>query len=101
PEVYFPKKVGTGPVYVRIADRKFIRSCGEGKGPHSVPNEYEFHLALQLLEKDKNYIEVSRYFIPRSDYILPVLDWWSGLISFDSDEEKMSFIKEVMKNQQD
>lgn len=101
PEVYFPKKVGTGPIYVRIADRKFIRSCGEGKGPHSVPNEYEFHLALQLLEKDKNYIEVSQYFIPRSDYTLPVFDWWSGLISFDSDEEKMSFIKEVMKNQQD
>ena len=101
PEVYFPKKVGTGPVYVRITDRKFIRSCGEGKGPHSVPNEYEFQLALQLLEKDKNYMKISRYIIPKSDYTLPVFDWWSGLMSFGSDKEKISFIKEVMNTRQD
>jgi hypothetical protein len=43
PEVYFPREVGTGPVYVK-GDRTFIKSCGEGKGPNSIPDYYEREL---------------------------------------------------------
>ena len=101
PEVYFPKKIGTGPVYVKVSDRRYIRSCGEGKGPHSVPNEYEFNLALQLLPKDKKYIQISRYYIPKTDYSLPVFNWYRGLLQFDSDNEKIAFIKEILNSEKE
>lgn len=96
PEVYFPKKVGTGPIYVKVADRRYIRSCGEGKGPHRVANEYEFHLATQLLAKDKKYIFVSPYYIPKEDYTLPIYDMWQGAMQFGSDDEKAKFIKGIL-----
>ncbi len=96
PEVYFPKKIGTGPVYVKVSDRRYIRSCGDGKGPHSVPNESEFDMALQLLSKDKKYIQIAHYYIPKTDYSLPVFDRYSGLLQFDSDNEKIAFIKEIL-----
>lgn len=96
PEVYFPKKIGTGPVYVQVSDRRYIRSCGEGKGPRSIPDEYESWLALKLLKKDDNYAEVSRYYIPKRDYTLPVFDYHRGRMEFDSEEEKAAFIKEVL-----
>lgn len=101
PEVYFPKKIGTGPVYVKVSDRRYIRSCGEGKGPHSVPNEYEFDLALQLLPKDKKYIQISSYYLPKADYSLPVFDWYRGLLQFDSDNEKIAFIKEILNSEKE
>lgn len=99
PEVYFPKKTGTGPVYVEVSDRRYIRSCGEGKGPHSVPNEYEFNLALQLLSKDKKYIQISNYYIPKVDYSLPVFYRYRGLLQFDSDNEKIAFIKKILNSE--
>lgn len=96
PEVYFPKEVGTGPVYVKIASRRYVRSCGEGKGPHRIPYESEFILAEQLLAKDHKYQNVSGYWIPKSDYSLPVFGFYEGLISFDSDAEKKLFIESVL-----
>lgn len=101
PEVYFPKKIGTGPVYVKVSDRRYIRSCGEGKGPHSVPNEYEFNLALQLLSKDKKYIQISRYYLPKADYSLPIYDKYRGLLQFDSDSEKIAFIEEILNSKKE
>lgn len=98
PEVYFPRKIGTGPVYVKISDRRYIRSCGEGKGPHSISNEYEFYLASQLLSKDKKYITTYRYYIPKDDYSLPVFDRYKGLLQFDSDNKKTEFIKRILNS---
>lgn len=48
PEVYFPREVGIGPVYVKQGIRKFIKSCGEGKGPNRIPNFYEEHLRRRI-----------------------------------------------------
>lgn len=98
PEVYFPKKVGTGPVYVEVAERRYARSCGEGKGPHSVPHESEFFLAAELLEEDERYQKVDYYaWVPKEDYSLPVFSW--GMLSFDSDEEKRQYIEDALKTQ--
>ena len=51
---------------------------------------------LKLLKKDDNYAEVSRYYIPKRDYTLPVFDYHRGRMEFDSEEEKAAFIKEVL-----
>ena len=48
PEVYFPREVGIGPVYVKQGNRKFIKSCGEGKGPNRIPDYYEEHLFKRI-----------------------------------------------------
>ena len=100
PEVYFPKKVGTGPVYVEVAKRRYARSCGEGKGPRSIPNQDEFFYATWLLEEDEHYQQTSDYtWVPKTDYSLPVFSW--GMLSFDSDEEKRKFIEDELKKAED
>ena len=100
PEVYFPKKVGTGPVYVEMAKRRYARSCGEGKGPHSIPNQDEFFCATQLLEEDERYQQTGYdTWVPKTDYSLPVFSW--GMLSFDSDEEKRQFIENELKKAED
>jgi len=48
PEVYFPREVGTGPVYVKQGHRKFVKSCGEGKGPNRTPDYYEEYLFMRI-----------------------------------------------------
>jgi hypothetical protein len=50
PEVYFPRETGTAPVYVEKMNQKFIKSCGEGKGPNGIPNFYEQHL-LEIIKR--------------------------------------------------
>jgi hypothetical protein len=52
PEVYFPNKLGTAPVYVldnRCGQSSYVKSCGEGKGPNSDPYFYERRL-LEIVE---------------------------------------------------
>jgi hypothetical protein len=52
PEVYFPNKLGTAPVYVlynRCGQSTYVKSCGEGKGPNNDPYFYERRL-LEIVE---------------------------------------------------
>ncbi len=97
PEVFFPKKFGTGPVYVKTKNGRYNRSCGEGKGPNRVPDYLEFEIALQILEKDKNYIKKNGFFIPKEDMSLPVYHVWEGKIVFSSLEEKIEFLHDIKK----
>ena len=94
--IYFPKKMGTGPAYVRLADRRYIRACEDGRGPSSYDSE--FFLATQLLEEDEHYQQTNDYtWVPKTDYSLPVFSW--GMLSFDSDEEKRQYIEDALKTQ--
>ena len=53
PEVFFPNtKEFYGPVLVAVEDeRRFIESCGEGKGPNRYPFWYEHGLLQSILDK--------------------------------------------------
>lgn len=53
PEVFFPKiEEFYGPVLVAVEnERKFIESCGEGKGPNRYPYGYERALLQRILDK--------------------------------------------------
>lgn len=97
PEVFFPKKFGTGPVYVKTKNGRYNRSCGEGKGLNRVPDYLEFEIALQILEKDKNYIKKDGFLIPKEDISLPVYHVWEGKIVFSSLEEKIEFLHDIKK----
>lgn len=97
PEVFFPKKFGTGPVYVRTENGRYNRSCGEGKGPNRIPDYLEFKIALQILETDNNYIKKDGYFIPKEDMSLPIYHIWDGKIDFTLLEEKKQFVHEIKR----
>lgn len=102
PEVYVPYKGGAGPVYVAKAfytdetlsnsKRRFVKSCGNGKGPDSIPDLFEFKHILPLLGKDKKYILYSDYYIPKNDDTLPVFNKWSGRVLFDNNQAQKEFI---------
>ena len=96
PEVFVPKVMGTAPIYVKDskADR-YIRSCGEGKGPNSIPDWLEFQIAKQILEKDKSYKHIGNYYIPKYDNTLPVYGEYSGRLVFKTQDEKLKFIEDV------
>lgn len=95
PEVYFPQRVGSGPVYVETEPRKFIRSCGEGKGPNSIPNYLENMIALELVKDDKKYCRMGHYYVPINDLSLPIFESWRGKMDFKTIGEKRRFIEEL------
>lgn len=95
PEVYFPQRVGSGPVYVETEPRKFIRSCGEGKGPNSIPNYLENMIALELVKDDKKYCRMGHYYVPINDLSLPIFEAWRGKMDFKTIDEKRRFIEEL------
>ena len=98
PEVYFPNPDYHGPVLVADEDRRrFVESCGEGKGPNRSPDLYEFRLTQALIESDSKYIQVGEggcesYLIPKCDNTLPVYGYM-GKIHFSTKEEKDKFLK--------
>lgn len=104
-EVYFPYRGGAAPVYVEtdfyrdvnldISIRRFIKSCGEGKGPNSIRDYFEFKHILPLLKSDDKYIRFENYFIPKSDDTLPVFSNWHGRLLFESEDVKKAFIKKA------
>ena len=96
PEVYFPKKMGTAPVYVKTK-REYIKSCGEGKGPNRVPDYFEMQYALPLLEKSPDYTNVNGFYIPKSDCSLPVYHEWRGKIKIPSHLTPRDFIDHIIK----
>lgn len=96
PEVFVPKTMGTAPIYVKEEDAgRYIRSCGEGKGPNAIPDWLEFQIAKQILENDKSYKLIGSYYIPKYDNTLPVYGEYSGRLVFNTQEEKIKFIEDV------
>lgn len=96
PEVYFPYRGGAAPVYVKDEKhRRYIKSCGEGKGPRRISDYFEFNLVEPLLREDSKYTFISNFYLPKEDYTLPVYGKYDGRIYFDSEEEKLAFIKKI------
>ena len=96
PEVFVPKVMGTAPIYVKESETgRYIRSCGEGKGPNSIPDWLEFQIAKQILEKDNSYKLIGNYYIPKYDNTLPVYGEYSGRIVFNTQADKLRFIEDV------
>lgn len=96
PEVFVPKALGTAPIYVKDRETgRYIRSCGEGKGPNSIPDWLEFQIAKQILENDKSYKLIGNYYIPKYDNTLPVYGEYTGRIVFNTQAEKLKFIEDV------
>jgi len=105
PEVFIPKYGEYyGPIIVdkHRMRQHYVESCGEGKGPNSVNDYYEFNLVKELIKSDPKYCSVSEgkwdfYLIPKDDFTLPVYGFM-GKLYFESQEEKVSFIKEKLAN---
>lgn len=95
PEVFFPKTMGTGPIYVKKDNGQFTRSCGEGKGPNNIPDWLEFQVALRLLDKDNRYIIIGNYYVPKDDETLPIYGVYQGKLTFDSFDAKKKFIHDA------
>ncbi len=101
PDVFVPYRGGAGPIYVQDQDsRKWIKSCGEGKGPNASDCYMEMHCIRQLLEKDDNYQFIENgywnsYYVPVKDYSLPVYQL-NGKLDFSSQEDKIKFIDNLI-----
>lgn len=101
PEVFVPKVLGTAPIYVKDDKTgRYMRSCGEGKGPNSIPDWLEFQIAKQILAKDKSYKHVRNYYIPKYDNTLPVYGEYNGRLVFKTQDEKLKFIEDVKRGRQ-
>ncbi len=106
---YFPKEIGTAPVYVLQTDnkiRRFVKSCGEGIGPNAYPESLEMWLALPLLIEDEKYNVFallgaygeyeSLCFIPKSeDSGSPIYKTPFGKIEFNSIKDRNQFITSI------
>lgn len=103
PEVFFPKNPGTAPVYVKDAySRRYIKACGERKGPRSGHERYEMQLVSNVLmqEVSKGNYEVldGGFFIPVGTLEKPVFIADVGRVHFASLAEKKEFIDNVRRN---
>jgi hypothetical protein len=112
PEVFFPYRGGAGPIYVKTnrhsgtieakQNRRFIKSCGEGKGPNSISNLFEFRLVEKLIWEDPKYITFEDYdgrdyYVPKDDVSLPIYERYYGKIEFESQEAQGAEIKKIWK----
>jgi hypothetical protein len=107
-EVYFPKEIGTAPIYFerKVGNRRrFIKSCGEGIGPNQYPESLEIRYAHVLLLHDPKYELRGSYdripdffFVPIHDQSLPIYSVNEKLV-FENEYQKQSFLeKEVCKH---
>ena len=95
PEVFFPKKLGTGPVYVWQEEDYITKSCGEGKGPNRNPDYLEATLFNKVMWKDERYNRVRHYWIPKEDFRLPIFGGEEDRIFVNSEEELKEFVRKV------
>jgi hypothetical protein len=124
PEVFFPKKIGTAPVYVQdeyfrepcTGEPIYIKSCGEGKGPNRGSSLYEFELVRPILVQEcekGNYVYVNGCYIPLTDYqerivcghvyyvpivknTRPIFQNWVGCLNYMQEKTKCQFIAEIL-----
>lgn len=99
PEVYVPKNGEYyGPVLVEddAIRRRYIESCGEGKGPYRTDDYYEYQIMNLLIASDLKYVSVDKgLLIPKGDFSLPVYGPM-GKIHFASQNDKEEFIKQKL-----
>ena len=98
PEVLVAYRGGAAPIYVIDEEhRRYIKSCGEGKGPNSFPDLFEFYLIEPLLREDPKYtISDYNYYVPKEDFTLPVYESGRGRMHFESEKDKLTFIKKQL-----
>lgn len=109
PEVYFPKRTGTAPVY--LLDRNFlnhctgkpmfVKSCGEGKGPNAHHTLYEMGLVEGIIRREcrkGNYEEIGAYYVPVGDDSKPIFKQGHGKMEFDILPDKRRFLQKIRKN---
>lgn len=124
PEVYFPKQLGTAPIYVEYpfisegcsSTPILVKSCGEGKGPNRSPELYEFEVVRRIIEREcelGNYVDINGHYIPVYDYRLkkvvngwylypqirntrPVFNNNYGRIRFRGEREKCRYINKII-----
>ena len=101
PDVYFPKLMGSAPVYIekKMGNKRcFIKSCGEGKVPNqALEIQYAKHLLLEDCKYElkgeydtwSDFIPV--YFVPKNDSTLPIYSMEEKLI-FENAQQRQSFI---------
>ena len=91
PEVLVAYRGGAAPIYV-WRYRGYIKSCMEGRNIEGIPGRFEFGLIEPLLREDPKYT----HYIPKEDFTLPVYDYWRGRMHFESEEDKLAFIKKQL-----
>lgn len=124
PEVYFPKQLGTAPIYVEYpfitescsSTPILVKSCGEGKGPNRCPELYEFEVVRRIIEKEcdlGNYVEIDGFYIPIHDYRIekvghgysiypkvyntrPIFSDYYGRIRFAGERDKCNYIDKII-----
>ena len=110
PEVFFPKRIGTAPVYVldkNYVDHcsgqpLFVKSCGEGKGPNAHRTLYEMHLVAHILEREcskGNYQKIRDCYIPVGDDAKPIFKQGHGKMEFDILPDKLRFLQKIRSTQ--
>ena len=109
PEVYFPKRIGTAPVY--LLDENFVdhcsgrpmlvKSCGDGKGPYSHHTLYEMELVEGIIRgecRKGNYEEIGDYYVPVGDDSKPIFKQGHGIMEFDILADRSRFLHKIRKN---
>ena len=105
PEVYFPKAIGTAPVYVldeNYVDHCtgkpiFVKSCGEGKGPNKNNTFYEWELVESIVEREcanGKYEYIDGYYVPKDDS-KPVFKVGYGILQFQIYPDKYRKINRI------
>lgn len=97
---HYSKNPIYGP-YFRIDGNKIEKGCSDFRRWPFTNESFEMKFAHDILDKDSNYIHVNdgNYddaYIPVRDYSLPVYSQYRGKMKFDSEEEKLAFIKKYI-----
>lgn len=87
-----------GPIY-RIDGKHIEKGCSDFRRWPWTNTSFEMMFAHQILEKDKNYMWIDAdwgggFYLPISDYTLPVYSRYRGKMHFESQVEKIKFIEE-------
>ena len=109
PEVYYPKRIGTAPVY--LLDENFldhcsgkpmlVKSCGDGKGRYAHRTLYEMELVGGIIRREcskGNYEEIGEYYVPVGDDSKPIFKQGHGKMEFDILADKRRFLQRIRKN---
>ena len=108
PEVYFPKRIGTAPVY--LLDENYlhcsgspmlVKSCGDGKGPYAHQTLYEMELVGGVLRREcrnGDYEIRGEYYVPVGDDSKPIFKQGHGIMEFDLVSDRMRFLQKIRKN---
>ncbi len=109
PEVYYPKRIGTAPVY--LLDEFYldhcsrspllVKSCGDGKGPYAHHTLYEMELVEGILRREcrnGKYEIRGEYYVPVGDDSKPIFKQGHGIMEFDILPDRSRFLQKIRKN---